>query len=54
MKFTEGAFKSSGYELAKSEFGAEELDGGPWCRMTNPNTGNEIIIKDSSADAFLQ
>ncbi len=54
MKFTEGAFKSWGYELAKSEFGAEELDGGPWCRMTNPNTGNEIIIKDSIADAFLQ
>ncbi len=54
MKFTKGDFKSWGYELAKSEFGAEELDGGPWCRMTNPNTGNEIIIKDSIADAFLQ
>ncbi len=54
MKFTEGAFKSWGYELAKSEFGAEELDGGPWCRMANPNTGNEIIIKNVIADAFLQ
>ena len=54
MKFTEGAFKTWGYELAKREFGATEIDGGPWCRMTNPNTGNEIIIKDVIADAFLQ
>ncbi|MET0065022.1 MAG: NADP-dependent isocitrate dehydrogenase [Candidatus Thiodiazotropha sp.] len=54
MKFTEGAFKSWGYELAKEEFGAEELDGGPWCTMKNPKTGNQIIIKDVIADAFLQ
>jgi len=54
MKFTEGAFKNWGYELAKKEFGATEIDGGPWCRMTNPKTGKEIIIKDVIADAFLQ
>jgi len=54
MKFTEGAFKAWGYELAREEFGATELDGGPWCRMTNPRTGSEIIIKDVIADAFLQ
>ncbi len=54
MKFTEGAFKNWGYELAKKEFGAAEIDGGPWCRMINPNTGKEIIIKDVIADAFLQ
>jgi len=54
MKFTEGAFKSWGYELAQEEFGAEEIDGGPWCSMTNPKTGREIIIKDVIADAFLQ
>ena len=54
MKFTEGAFKSWGYELAQEEFGAEEIDGGPWCGLTNPRTGREIIIKDVIADAFLQ
>ena len=54
MKFTEGAFKEWGYELAKEEFGAVEIDGGPWCSFKNPNTGKEIIIKDSIADAFLQ
>ena len=54
MKFTEGAFKNWGYELAKKEFAATEIDGGPWCRMTNPDTGKEIIIKDVIADAFLQ
>jgi isocitrate dehydrogenase len=54
MKFTEGAFKNWGYELAKEEFGAVELDGGPWCHFKNPKTGNEIIIKDVIADAFLQ
>ncbi len=54
MKFTEGAFKNWGYELAMQEFGAEEIDGGPWCRMTNPRTGGEIIVKDVIADAFLQ
>lgn len=54
MKFTEGAFKNYGYELAKKEFGAVEIDGGPWCRFKNPKTGNEIVIKDVIADAFLQ
>ena len=54
MKFTEGAFKNWGYELAQEEFGAEEIDGGPWCSLTNPKTGREIIIKDVIADAFLQ
>ena len=54
MKFTEGAFKEWGYELAKEEFGAVELDGGPWCTFKNPNTGTDIVIKDVIADAFLQ
>ena len=54
MKFKEGAFKNWGYELAKKEFGAVEIDGGPWCSMKNPNTGTEIIVKDVIADNFLQ
>ena len=54
MKFTEGGFRDWGYQLAKDEFGAQELDGGPWCTMKNPKTGNEIIIKDVIADAMLQ
>ena len=54
MKFTEGGFRDWGYQLAKEEFGAVELDGGPWCTMKNPATGNEIIIKDVIADAMLQ
>ena len=54
MKFTEGLFRDQGYQLAKDEFGAVEIDGGPWCGFTNPNTGNEIVIKDVIADAFLQ
>ncbi len=54
MKFTEGAFKNWGYELAKEEFGAVEIGDGPWCRMKNPRTGDDIIIKDVIADAFLQ
>lgn len=54
MKFTEGSFKDWGYQLAQEEFGAELIDGGPWCRLTNPNNGNEIIIKDVIADAMLQ
>jgi len=54
MKFTEGAFKEWGYELAKEEFGAEEIGGGPWCSFRNPNTGTEITVKDVIADAFLQ
>lgn len=54
MKFTEGAFKSWGYGLARSEFGATEIDGGPWCSFKNPESGSEIVIKDVIADAFLQ
>lgn len=54
MKFTEGAFRDWGYELAREEFEAKLLDGGPWCTMKNPDTGDEIIIKDVIADAFLQ
>lgn len=54
MKYTEGAFKEWGYELARERFGAELLDGGPWHKLVNPKTGNEIIIKDVIADAFLQ
>jgi isocitrate dehydrogenase len=54
MKFTEGAFKNWGYALARKEFGATEIDGGPWCRLRNPHDGSTIIIKDVIADAFLQ
>ena len=54
MKFTEGAFRDWGYELAASEFGAEPIDGGPWMRLKNPRNGKEITVKDSIADAFLQ
>ncbi|HSP58244.1 MAG TPA: NADP-dependent isocitrate dehydrogenase [Halomonas sp.] len=54
MKFTEGAFKDWGYELAKEEFGAELLDGGPWMTFKNPKTGKDIVIKDVIADAMLQ
>jgi len=54
MKFTEGGFRDWGYQLSKEEFGATEFDGGPWCTLTNPNTGNTITIKDVIADAMLQ
>ena len=54
MKFTEGGFRDWGYQLAKDEYGATELDGGPWCTFENPNTGNTITIKDVIADAMLQ
>jgi isocitrate dehydrogenase len=54
MKFTEGAFRDWGYALARREFGAEPIDGGPWCRLRNPRTGKDIVIKDSITDAFLQ
>jgi isocitrate dehydrogenase len=54
MKFTEGAFMDYGYELAKNEFGARPIDGGPWCSFKNPKTGKEIVIKDVIADAMLQ
>lgn len=54
MKFTEGAFKEWGYEVAREKFGAKLLDGGPWHVLKNPKTGREIVIKDVIADAFLQ
>ncbi|WP_313104135.1 NADP-dependent isocitrate dehydrogenase [Stutzerimonas nitrititolerans] len=54
MKFTEGAFKEWGYEVARDEFGAQLLDGGPWMQFKNPNTGRNIIVKDAIADAMLQ
>ena len=54
MKFTEGAFRDWGYELAAQEFGAELLDTGPWMRLKNPRTGRPITIKDSITDAFMQ
>jgi len=54
MKFTEGAFKQWGYDLAREEFAAVDIDGGPWCSFRNPKTGNEIVIKDVIADAMLQ
>ena len=52
MKFTEGAFRDWGYEVARTEFGAQPLDGGPWHVFKNPKTGKDIIIKDVIADAF--
>tara|TARA_Y100000588_G_scaffold21589_1_gene21839 strand:- start:9201 stop:10406 length:1206 start_codon:yes stop_codon:yes gene_type:complete len=54
MKFTEGGFRDWGYEIAKEEFGAEEIDGGPWCSFDNPTTGTRITVKDVIADAMLQ
>ena len=54
MKFTEGAFKDWGYEIARDEFGAELLDGGPWMQFKNPRTGKNIVVKDAIADAMLQ
>lgn len=54
MKFTEGAFKQWGYEVAEKKFGAKLLDGGPWMELTNPKTGKRIVINDVIADAFLQ
>ena len=54
MKFTEGGFRDWGYELARDEFAAELLDGGPWHKFLNPETGEQIIVKDVIADAMLQ
>ena len=54
MKYTEGGFRDWAYALAQKEFGAELIDGGPWCKFKNPRTGKEIVVKDSIADAFLQ
>jgi isocitrate dehydrogenase len=54
MKFTEGAFRDWGYEVAHKHFGAQPIDGGPWMAFKNPTTGKTIVIKDVIADAFLQ
>ncbi len=54
MKFTEGGFRDWGYALAQKEFGAQPIDGGPWCKFKNPNSGRDIVVKDVIADAFLQ
>ena len=54
MKFTEGAFRNWGYQLAREEFGAKEIGGGPWMAFPNPLTGKEIVVKDVIADNFLQ
>ena len=54
MKYTEGGFRDWGYGLAQKEFGAQLIDGGPWCEFKNPKTGQPIVVKDSIADAFLQ
>lgn len=54
MKFTEGAFKDWGYQVARDVFGAKEYQGGPWMEFKNPKTGKQIIINDVIADAFLQ
>ena len=54
MKFTEGSFRDWAYALAIREFGAQQIDGGPWCRFKNPKTAKPIIVKDAVADSFLQ
>ena len=54
MKYTEGGFRDWAYTLAQKEFGAQAIDGGPWCKFKNPRTGRDIVIKDAIADAFLQ
>jgi isocitrate dehydrogenase len=54
MKYTEGAFRNWGYQLAREEFGAREIGAGPWLAFANPRTGSQIVIKDVIADNFLQ
>ena len=54
MKFTEGAFRDWSYAIAQREFGAQPIDGGPWCKFRNPRSGRDVVIKDAIADAFLQ
>ena len=54
MKFTEGGFRDWAYALAQNEFGAELIDGGPWCKLKNPKRGKDIVIKDVITDAFMQ
>jgi len=54
MKYTEGAFRNWGYQLAREEFGAKEIGAGPWLSFRNPRTGSDIVVKDIIADNFLQ
>jgi isocitrate dehydrogenase len=54
MKYTEGAFRDWGYQVAKEFFGAVELDGGPWCRIPEGRPGAGLVIKDAIADITLQ
>ena len=54
MKFTEGAFRDWGYEIAKNTYGGVDIDEGPWQEIINPNNGKKIVIKDVICDAFLQ
>src|SRR6185312_8209791 len=54
MKFTEGAFRDWGYRVAREFYGAEEIDGGPWCKIPDGKPGGGLVIKDVIADAFLQ
>ena len=54
MKFTEGAFRDWGYKIAKEQYGAQEIDGGPWCKIPEGKPGAGLIIKDSIADITLQ
>ncbi len=54
MKYTEGAFRNWGYQVAREEFGAQDIDGGPWCKFRNPKSGHDIVVKDVIADNFLQ
>ncbi|MFC4275425.1 NADP-dependent isocitrate dehydrogenase [Achromobacter aloeverae] len=54
MKFTEGGFRDWGYDLVRREFAGEQIDGGPWCKVRNPRTGRDIVVKDAIADAFMQ
>ena len=54
MKYTEGAFRNWGYQLAREEFGAQEIGGGPWLSFKNPLSGSDIVVKDVIADNFLQ
>jgi isocitrate dehydrogenase len=54
MKFTEAGFRDWGYALVRKEFGAELIDGGPWCKLKNPKTGRDIVVRDVMVDAFMQ
>jgi isocitrate dehydrogenase len=54
MRYTEGGFRDWAYHLAQQEFGAQLIDGGPWCRLKNPKTGKNIVIHDVASDTFMQ